>query len=212
MNTLHRFLYFYQMNSLFPKEKIVFNLPDAEIEYYPNFFSITKANDLFEKLKNEVPWQQDNITVFGQTHPQPRLTALYGNEGKTYAYSNIIMHPHKWNPLLMFIKNEVEDCVETNFTTVLLNLYRDGKDSNGWHADNEKELGQNPIIASVSFGAARIFHLQHNSNKEWKQKIVLEHGSLLVMKGTTQHFWKHQIPKTAKPIGPRINLTFRIIK
>lgn len=212
MNTLHRFFYFYRMNSLFPKEKIVFDLPDAEIEYYPHFFSITKANNLFEKLKNEVPWQQDKITVFGQTHPQPRLTALYGNEGKIYAYSNIIMHPHKWNPLLMFIKNEVEDCVGTNFTTVLLNLYRDGKDSNGWHADNEKELGQNPIIASVSFGAARIFHLQHNSNKEWKQKIALEHGSLLVMKGTTQHFWKHQIPKTAKLIGPRINLTFRIIK
>jgi alkylated DNA repair dioxygenase AlkB len=106
----------------------------------------------------------------------------------------------------------VEDSVGTNFTTVLLNLYRDGKDSNGWHADNEKELGQNPIIASVSFGATRTFHLQHNSNKEWKQKIMLEHGSLLLMKGTTQHFWKHQVPKTAKPIGPRINLTFRIIK
>jgi alkylated DNA repair dioxygenase AlkB len=212
MNNFHRFFYFYHMNSLFPKEKIVFDLPDAAIEYYPDFFPPDKANELFEKLKDEVPWQQDNITVFGQTHPQPRLTALYGNDGKTYSYSNIIMYPHKWNPLLMFIKNEVEDYVGTNFTTVLLNLYRDGKDSNGWHADNEKELGQNPIIASVSFGATRAFHLQHNSNKEWKQKIVLEHGSLLLMKGTTQHFWKHQVPKTAKPIGPRINLTFRIIK
>jgi alkylated DNA repair dioxygenase AlkB len=212
MKIIHRFFYFYPMNSLFPKEKIVFELPDAAIEYYPDFFSLDKANELFEKLKNEVPWQQDKITVFGQTHAQPRLTALYGNEGKTYAYSNIIMHPHKWNPLLMFIKNEVEDSVGTNFTTVLLNLYRNGKDSNGWHADNEKELGQNPIIASVSFGATRTFHLQHNSNKEWKQKIMLEHGSLLLMKGTTQHFWKHQVPKTAKPIGPRINLTFRIIK
>ena len=212
MKKLHRFFYFYKMNALFPKEKIVFNLTDAEIEYFPDFFPMEKANELFEKLKNEVPWQQDNITVFGQTHKQPRLTALFGNDGKTYAYSNIIMHPHKWNPLLMYIKNEVDDAVETNFTTVLLNLYRDGKDSNGWHADNEKELGQNPIIASVSFGASRVFHLQHNSNKELKQKIVLEHGSLLLMKGSTQHFWKHQIPKTAKPIGPRINLTFRIIK
>jgi len=200
------------MNSLFPKEKIVFDLPDAEIEYYPDFFSSPKANELFEKLTNEVPWQQDNITVFGQTHPQPRLTALYGNDGKTYGYSNIIMHPHKWNPLLMFIKNEVDEICKTNFNTVLINLYRNGKDSNGWHADNEKELGQNPIIASVSFGAERLFHLQHNLNKECKQKILLEHGSLLLMKGTTQHFWKHQIPKTAKPIGPRINLTFRIIK
>lgn len=206
------FFYFYQMNSLFPKEKIVFDLPDAEIEYYPDFFSYEKANELFEKLKTEIPWQQDSISVFGKTHPQPRLTALYGNDGKTYSYSNIVMHPHKWNPLLMFIKNEIEEISQENFTTVLLNLYRDGKDSNGWHADNEKELGRNPVIASVSFGAERSFHLQHNSIKEAKLKITLEHGSLLLMKGTTQHFWKHQIPKTAKPIGERINLTFRIIK
>ncbi|MDP2160523.1 MAG: alpha-ketoglutarate-dependent dioxygenase AlkB [Flavobacterium sp.] len=200
------------MNSLFPKEKIVFDLPDAEIEYYPDFFSREKASELFAKLKTEIPWQQDKITVFGQTHLQPRLTALFGNDGKTYSYSNIIMQPHKWNSLLVFIKNEIEEICSENFTTVLLNLYRDGKDSNGWHADNEKELGKNPVIASVSFGAERAFHLQHNSIKEAKQKIILEHGSLLLMKGTTQHFWKHQIPKTKKPIGERINLTFRIIK
>ncbi|HNP33621.1 MAG TPA: alpha-ketoglutarate-dependent dioxygenase AlkB [Flavobacterium sp.] len=200
------------MNSLFPKEKITFNVPDAEIEYYPNFFDSNRSNELFEKLKNEIPWQQDNITVFGKTHPQPRLTSLFGNEGKQYSYSNIVMQPNAWNPLLMFIKNEIEEICNENFTTVLLNQYRDGKDSNGWHADNEKELGRNPVIASVSFGAERSFHLQHNTIKEQKLKINLEHGSLLIMKGTTQHFWKHQIPKTAKPIGVRINLTFRIIK
>lgn len=200
------------MNSLFPNQKITFNLPDAEIEYYSNFFDVHSANEFLEKLKKEIPWQHDEITVFGKIHPQPRLTALFGNEGKMYSYSNIIMQPHKWNPLLMHIKNKIEEVCDENFTTVLLNLYRDGKDSNGWHADNEKELGRNPIIASVSFGAERIFHLQHNSIQEAKQKIRLEHGSLLIMKGTTQHFWKHQIPKTAKPIGSRINLTFRIIK
>lgn len=200
------------MNSLFPKEKITFTLPDAEIEYYPNFFEAHRSNDFFEKLQREIPWQQDDITVYGKTHPQPRLTALFGNEGKPYSYSNIVMQPNAWNPLLMFIKNEIEDIVAENFTTVLLNFYRDGKDSNGWHADNERELGRNPVIASVSFGAERSFHLQHNTIKEQKLKITLEHGSLLLMKGTTQHFWKHQIPKTAKPIGPRINLTFRIIK
>ena len=200
------------MNSLFPKEKISFNLPDAEIEYYPNFFESTRANELFEKLKNEIPWKQDSITVFGKTHPQPRLTSLFGNEGKPYSYSNIVMQPNSWNPLLMFIKNEIEEICEENFTTVLLNYYRDGKDSNGWHADNEKELGRNPVIASVSFGAERSFHLQHNTIKEQKLKINLEHGSLLIMKGSTQHFWKHQIPKTTAAIGPRINLTFRIIK
>ncbi len=200
------------MNSLFPKEKIKFTVPDATIEYYPNFFGEVRANELFEKLQHEIPWQQDNITIFGKTHPQPRLTALFGNEGKPYSYSNIIMQPNPWNALLMFIKNEIEELCNENFTTVLLNYYRDGKDSNGWHADNERELGRNPIIASVSFGAERFFHLQHNSIKEQKLKINLEHGSLLIMKGETQHFWKHQIPKTAKPIGSRINATFRIIK
>ena len=167
---------------------------------------------LFEKLINEIPWQQDDITIFGKTHPQPRLTALFGNEGKPYSYSNIVMQPHAWNPILMFIKNEIEEICSENFTTVLLNYYRDGKDSNGWHADNERELGRNPIIASVSFGAERSFHLQHNTTKDAKLKITLENGSLLLMKGETQHFWKHQIPKTAKLIAPRINLTFRIIK
>ncbi|MBF6639946.1 alpha-ketoglutarate-dependent dioxygenase AlkB [Flavobacterium sp. J49] len=200
------------MNTLFPKEKIIFNVPDAEIEYYPNFFETDRSNELFAKLKANIPWQQDHITVFGKTHPQPRLTALFGNEGKPYGYSNIIMQPHPWNPLLMFIKEEIETVCLENFTTVLLNYYRDGKDSNGWHADNERELGRNPVIASVSFGSERSFHLQHNTIKEQKLKINLEHGSLLIMKGTTQHFWKHQIPKTAKDIGSRINLTFRIIK
>jgi alkylated DNA repair dioxygenase AlkB len=200
------------MNSLFPKEKITFNIPDADIVYYPNFFKNDRADELFEKLRKEIPWQQDNIKVYGKTHPQPRLTALFGNEGKSYSYSNIVMQPHHWNPLLVFIKNEIEEICQENFTTVLLNYYRDGKDSNGWHADNEKELGRDPVIASVSFGAERYFQLQHNTIKEQKLKIKLEHGSLLIMKGSTQHFWKHQIPKTNVAIGPRINGTFRIIK
>jgi alkylated DNA repair dioxygenase AlkB len=200
------------MNSLFPQEKIIFNLQDAEIEYFPSIFNFEKSKELFSKLLADVPWQQDDITVFGKTHLQPRLTALYGNEGKPYGYSNIIMQPHTWSPLIMFIKNEIEDICQENFTTVLLNYYRDGKDSNGWHADNEKELGRNPVIASVSFGTERVFQLKHNSIKELKQNIILENGSLLLMKGTTQHYWKHQIPKTAKEIGSRINLTFRIIK
>jgi len=200
------------MDSLFPKEKISFNLPDATLEYFPNFFELVQANELFEKLRDEIPWQQDQITVYGKSYPQPRLTALFGNEGKSYAYSTVVMQPHNWNPLVMFIKTQLEAVCPENFTTVLLNYYRDGKDSNGWHADNERELGRDPIIASLSFGAERSFHLQHNTRKDQKLKITLEHGSLLVMKGTTQHFWKHQIPKTAKPIGPRINLTFRIIK
>lgn len=199
------------MNLLFPQEKIVFDLPDAEIEYHPSLFNSEKSNQLFELLKNEIPWQHDEITVYGKKHLQPRLTSLFGNDGKPYGYSNIIMQPNRWNPLLMFIKNEIEVICNENFTTVLLNYYRNGKDSNGWHADNEKELGRNPIIASVSFGAERVFQLKHNVTNQ-RQNINLENGSLLVMKGTTQHFWKHQIPKSSKEIGARINLTFRIIK
>jgi alkylated DNA repair dioxygenase AlkB len=200
------------MNSLFQSEPIVLNLPDAEIIYYPHFFDKKEADAIFAQLTNDIPWQQDDIRVFGKTHPQPRMTALFGNEGKPYSYSNIKMQPHPWTLLLQKIKSHVESVSDTNFTTVLLNQYRDGKDSNGWHADNEKELGSNPIIASVSFGAERVFQLKHNSIPGLKQNILLEHGSLLIMKGTTQHFWKHQIPKTAKPIGSRINLTFRVIK
>ena len=200
------------MNSLFPSDKIVFNLPNSSIDYYPHLFDMEKAHLLYTKLYNEIQWQQDSIKVYGKNYLQPRLTALYGNEGKPYSYSNILMQPHPWNALLTYIKEEVETLCQEKFTTVLLNLYRDGKDSNGWHADNEKELGRSPVIASVSFGAERSFHLQHNSIKEAKQKIILEHGSLLIMKGETQHFWKHQIPKTAKPMEPRINLTFRNIK
>jgi len=198
--------------SLFPNEKITFNIPDAEIEYFPNFISTEEANELFQKLKTEIPWQQDTITVYGKNHLQPRLTALFGNEGKPYGYSNIVMQPHPWNPLLIYVKEEIEKICQENFTTVLLNYYRNGKDSNGWHADNEKELGRNPIIASLSFGEERVFQLKHNSIESAKQNITLQHGSLLLMKGTTQHFWKHQIPKTKKEMGARINLTFRIIK
>ena len=190
---------------------VIFNLPNADLVYYPNFYNEIEANAIFKNLLEEIPWQQDDITVYGKKYAQPRLTSLFGNDGKPYAYSNIKMQPHPWNFILQKLKFQVEEVCNSNFTTVLLNLYRDGKDSNGWHADNEKELGKNPTIASLSFGAERSFHLKHNTDKSLNQKIVLEHGSLLVMKGETQHFWKHQIPKTAKPIGTRINLTFRTI-
>jgi alkylated DNA repair dioxygenase AlkB len=192
-------------------EPMTFDLPDAAIIYYPHFFKSVEADAIFNELKTTIPWQQDNIKIFGKVHAQPRLTALFGNDGKSYSYSNITMQPHPWNSLLLKLKHDIEDVAATNFTTVLLNLYRNGMDSNGWHADNEKELGINPVIASLSFGAERFFHLQHNTIKQARQKILLQHGSLLLMKGTTQHFWKHQIPKTTKHIGPRINLTFRVI-
>ena len=200
------------MLDLFPKEKIILPLPDAVFEYYPNFFTNDEAEALFKKIHDETNWQHDEITIFGKKIAQPRLTCLFGNEGKPYSYSGITMHPNPWNPTLVYIKEKIEAIAQQHFTTVLANLYRNEKDSNGWHADNEKELGTNPIIASLSFGAERVFQLKHNTIADAKKSIVLEHGSLLLMKGSTQHFWKHQIPKTAKPIGNRINLTFRSIK
>ena len=189
-----------------------FDLPNAKLIYYPKFYSLENSNTYFELLKNTIPWQQDNITLFGKTHRQPRLTALYANNELPYKYSNITMHPHKFTDELLQIKNDIELLAHHEFTTVLLNFYRNGSDSNGWHADNEKELGQNPIIASLSFGEPRPFHFKHRTLKNEKHKLILEHGSLLIMKAEMQQYWLHQIPKTKRQIGERINLTFRTIK
>lgn len=199
------------MLNLFPEEKIILNLPDAVFEYYPNFLNKEKADELFKLLYNEIPWKQDTITVYGKNHLQPRLTALYGNEGKPYKYSNIIMNPYPWNATLIYLKELVEEKANHNFTTVLANLYRNEKDSNGWHADNEKELGRNPIIASISLGEERNFQLKHNTIKEAKQNLILKHGSLILMKEGSQIHYKHQIPKSTSSKKPRINLTFRTI-
>jgi alkylated DNA repair dioxygenase AlkB len=199
------------MLNLFDKEPIFLNLPDAEFIYYPNFFSKEKADLFLETLSKEIAWQQDDITIFGKKIAQPRLTALYGNEGKSYGYSNIVMQPHTFNSALTFIKEEIETITNEHFTTALLNLYRNERDSNGWHSDNEKELGRDPVIASVSFGEARMFQIKHNTKKEFKQSLLLEHGSLLVMKNGAQVHYKHQIPKATQPKNPRINLTFRKI-
>ena len=176
------------------------------------FLATEMADAHFKEFKESVPWQQDDIKVFGKVYPQPRLTALYANNDKPYSYSNISMRPHRFTPLLLDIKKQIETKTDVEFTTCLLNLYRDGKDSNGWHADNEKELGKNPVIASVTLGQERYFNLKHRTQKDLKHKLLLAHGSLLLMQGETQHHWLHQIPKTAKPIGERINLTFRVIR
>lgn len=196
--------------NLFEGEKIILPLSDGIFEYYPNFFSKEKATQYFKQLLDETCWQQDSITLFGKTHLQPRLTALYSNNGNSYSYSNIVMFPKNFSPLLMHLKNEVEAVCNENFTTALLNLYRNGNDSNGWHADNEKELGSNPTIASLSLGEERIFHIKHNTKDE-KIKLNLENGSLLLMKEGSQIHYKHQLPKTKQDKTSRINLTFRTI-
>lgn len=196
---------------LFSSKIKVFNLPNAEMSYIPNFYNIVKADYYFNLLKQDIPWQQDNITLFGKTHKQPRLTSLFANNDLPYSYSNIKMTPHPFTRELMQFKKDVEAATKHDFTSVLLNLYRNGNDSNGWHADDEKELGTNPTIASLSFGASRLFHFKHRTIPSENHKLILEPGSLLIMKGEMQQYWLHQIPKTKREIGERINLTFRRI-
>ena len=178
----------------------------------PDFMARKDADTLFEELIDTIPWRSDKITVFGKTYDQPRLTAWFGEEGKSYSYSGITMEPVAFPGLLMDLKTKIEIATDTKFNSCLANLYRDGQDSNGWHSDDEKELGINPVIASVSLGQARYFHLRHKSDHSLKEKLLLQPGSLLVMKGTTQHHWQHQVPKTKRKIGSRINLTFRYIQ
>ncbi|NNK76291.1 MAG: alpha-ketoglutarate-dependent dioxygenase AlkB [Maribacter sp.] len=188
------------------------DLPQSNITYYPDFLTAKAALRYFELFKETIPWQQDDIKVFGKVYAQPRLTAFYGDSSKTYSYSNITMQPLQFTKELLEIKHKIEGIDCAVFNSCLMNRYRNGRDSNGWHADDEKELGQDPIIASVSLGQERPFHLRNKKNSEIKHKIVLGHGSLLLMKGSTQHYWQHQIPKTSKQISERINLTFRILQ
>ncbi|MBP5973166.1 alpha-ketoglutarate-dependent dioxygenase AlkB [Brasilonema sp. CT11] len=184
-------------------------MPDAEVIIYPNLFDKNESDQMFSELYRTTHWKQDTTLLFGKRIALPRLTAWYGDKGKFYTYSKIKMERHSWTPILIKIKSRIESIVGTQFNSVLLNLYRDGKDSVAWHSDDEPELGENPEIGSVSFGASRRFMFRHKSQKELKFEIELTHGSFLLMKGATQHFWQHQTPKTSKVMKPRINLTFR---
>ena len=199
--------------NLFPQSNEFIKLPlkDANVLYLEQFYNSETSNILFNTLRKEIQWQQDDIKLFGKTYKQPRLTALYAENEKPYSYSNITMYPESFFKELEQVKSDIEEKIANKFTTCLANLYRTGNDSNGWHSDNEKELGHNPVIASLSLGATRSFQLKHKTDSSLRFNIELPSGSLLIMKGTTQEFWKHQIPKTKKHVGERINLTFRTI-
>ena len=193
-------------------EKIILPMKDAQVSYYPNFYTQAEALALQDKIQQQTPWQEDDIKLFGKVFKQPRLTALYGDTNKPYSYSNITMFPNQWSPTLLKIKQDIEAVSNQKFTSVLLNLYRDGKDSNGWHSDDEKELGKNPVIGSVSFGVDRDFYLKpkNKSNNE-RVKIRASNGSFILMNGATQHHWLHSLPIRKKINERRINLTFRTI-
>ncbi|GHA63528.1 alpha-ketoglutarate-dependent dioxygenase AlkB family protein [Pontibacter akesuensis] len=185
-------------------------LPDAEVYFSAHFFNPEQSDVYLQELLQQVNWQQESIKLFGKLQPMPRLTAWYGDKG--YTYSGLENKPQPWLPVLQELREQVEQASRQQYNSVLLNLYRTGQDSMGWHADNERELGQEPSIASLSFGGERRFALKHRSRKDVDAlRITLNHGSLLLMQGPTQHHWLHHIPKTSKPVQPRINLTFRYV-
>jgi alkylated DNA repair dioxygenase AlkB len=187
-------------------------MPDAEVYYLPELRLTQTAEAVMKQLIDEVPWRGENIIVWGKTYPQPRLTAWYGDNGANYTYSGIHLAPLPWTHTLIDIKNRVEEIAGTNFNSVLVNYYRDHHDSMGLHSDDEPELGRWPIIASLSLGEERTFILKHKTRRDLKSvRLQLASGSLLLMKGDTQHCWKHGIEKEKRSCGPRINLTFRRI-
>jgi alkylated DNA repair dioxygenase AlkB len=190
---------------------LALDLPEADVLFYPAFFSAADADRLFREIRESTAWRQDTIKFFGKTIVVPRLTAWYGDEGTRYTYSGIDNVPLPWTRPLLEVKRAVEPHAGVSFNSVLLNRYRTGRDSVSWHADDEPEFGDQPVIASVSFGATRTFQLRHKRRKDLKASVELTHGSLLVMRGGTQENWVHQVPKTAKLVGERLNLTFRRI-
>ncbi|MFN0121340.1 MAG: alpha-ketoglutarate-dependent dioxygenase AlkB family protein [Blastocatellia bacterium] len=188
-------------------------MPDGEVVLSPEFFSREDADRLFGELRAQVAWAQKPIVLYGREIMQPRLTAWYGDAEAVYSYSGVTLQPLPWIAPLHEIKLCCDAAAGVSFNSALANLYRDGQDSMGWHQDNEPELGERPVIASVSLGAVRRFQLRHKKRRDLATiSLELPHGSLLLMRGTTQQWWKHHVAKTALPVGERINLTFRVIQ
>lgn len=195
---------------LFGSSTSVLQLKDAEVEYVPNFLCDDSASTLYQQLIDETDWRQETVKVYGKEHLTPRLSCWMGDQWMDYSYSNVTMQAQPWTDTILSIKQSIEKYTSATFNSVLVNFYRDGRDSNGWHSDNEPELGIEPVIGSLSLGAARDFKLRHRFDRDLKHSMTLEHGSLLMMRGRTQSHWQHHIPKRAKA-GGRINLTFRTI-
>jgi alkylated DNA repair dioxygenase AlkB len=202
------------MNDLFSSncELRRIELPDADISYLQSLPLPEPDTDLLQQLIEQTPWRAEEIVVWGKRYPQPRLVAWFGDAGRSYTYSGIRFEPLPWTHLLLKLKAAVEIAAGDQFNSVLLNYYRDHRDSMGLHSDDEPELGRNPIIASVSLGEERQLVLKHRSRQDLKPvRLPLASGSLLLMSGETQHHWKHGIEKQRQACGPRVNLTFRRI-
>jgi len=187
-------------------------LIDGDIRFVAGFLTRAESDACFSELLDLVEWEQHIIRIRGREIASPRLSAWYGDPDAHYRYSGLSLEPRAWLPPILALKARVETVCAAPFNSVLLNLYRDGSDSMGWHSDDEPELGERPLIASLSLGATRRFRLRHRRRRDLDPVALdLESGSLLIMQGDTQRFWKHQIPKTKRSVGPRINLTFRSI-
>lgn len=182
-------------------------LPDAELLLWRNAF--TEPEDLYRRLEAGIAWQEESIRLFGRTHRVPRLVAWMGDA--SYRYSGVDHPPAPWPAAVTEVKDRVEELTGHVFNGILANLYRSGSDGMGWHADDEPELGPAPVVASASFGAARRFQMKRKDGTGGVETIELPSNSLLLMAGPTQAHWLHRVPKTKRPVGPRINLTFRQI-
>jgi alkylated DNA repair dioxygenase AlkB len=184
----------------------------GEYWFMSNFLSEDQAIQQESLLLNTIEWKQEEVYVFGKKYREPRKKAWYGDESSVYSYAGKTTHPLPWTEALFQLKTDIEALLPgASFNSVLLNQYRDGNDKMGWHSDNEKELGKNPIIASLSLGATRFFDLKHKRIKSLKKRLELPAGSLLIMCGSTQENWLHQVPQQKRVTSPRINLTFRKI-
>lgn len=183
---------------------------DGEVIYYGHIVPNDKAKKYYDILLQEIPWQHDEALIYGKRIVTKRKVAWYGNESYDYTYSKTTKTALPWTQTLLELKQLVEDTCGTKFNSCLLNLYHDGDEGMAWHSDDEKALGLNTIIGSLSFGAVRKFSFKHKKTNE-KRELILDNGSLLVMKGATQTNWLHRLPKSVKIKHPRINLTFRTI-
>lgn len=187
-------------------------IQDAWYIFIPDFLKSEEAKNFFNYFRNSLKWESSEISIFGKTYATPRLEAFYALDNKSYSYSGKKLEVNDFDSELLLMKQRIETEVigKETFNSVLANLYRNGQDSNGWHADNERELGKNPLIASLSLGETRRFDMKHNNSKQ-KLSFELNAGSLLIMGGAMQHNWKHQVAKSKRVEEARINLTFRKI-
>jgi alkylated DNA repair dioxygenase AlkB len=184
-------------------------------DYTPRFLAEPEADRALERLWRELEWSQREITLFGRRMLQPRLVAWYGDPAARYTYSGLTLEPLPWHPLLRQLGARIEHFCGHRFNSVLANAYRDGRDSMGWHSDDEKELGCKPVIASLSLGATRRFLLRPKrvepGTRRVSRTLPLEHGSLLLMRGDSQRLFQHALPRSRQPMGLRINLTYRLV-